>query len=72
MNYKEEIFNIIKSRTKKDFNENTIIRDLGLDSIDMVEMVVEFEEKFNLEIPSNKINGIKTIKDLLEIVENLS
>lgn len=71
MKYKEEIFKIIKSKTNKSFDENTVIRDLGLDSIDMVEMVTDFEEKFNLSIPSEKIVSIKTIKDFIEIVEKL-
>lgn len=71
MKYKDEIFKYIKTKTNKNFDENTIIRDLGLDSIDMIEMIADFEEKFNLIIPTDKINGIKTIKDFLNIVDNL-
>ncbi len=34
MKYKDEIYKIIKTKTNKSFNDDTIIRDLGLDSID--------------------------------------
>lgn len=71
MKYKDEVFKVIKSKTSKSFDENTIIRDLGLDSIDMVEMIADFEDKFQISIPSSKINSIKTIKDLLNVLEEL-
>lgn len=72
MKYKDEIFKVIKSKTSKPFNEETIIRDLGLDSIDMVEMIADFEEKFNIVVPSEKVNGIKTIKDFLDLLDEVS
>ncbi len=72
MKYKNEIFNIIKSKTSKSFDENTVIRDLGLDSLDMVEMIADFEDQFNIEIPTDKINGVKTIKDLLNLIDSIS
>lgn len=72
MKYKNEIFNIIKSKTSKSFDENTVIRDLGLDSLDMVEMIADFEDQFSIEIPTDKINGVKTIKDLLNLIDSIS
>ncbi|MBD5423487.1 MAG: acyl carrier protein [Mycoplasma sp.] len=72
MKYKNEVFKIIKSKTSKSFDENTVIRDLGLDSIDMVEMIADFEDNFNIQIPTEKINGVKTIKDLLNVLEEVS
>ena len=71
MKYKEAVFQAIKSRTSKSFDEMTNIRDLGLDSIDLIEMVVEFEEQFGITIPSEKINAIKTIRDLLTLLDGL-
>lgn len=72
MKYKDEIYKIIQSKTNKSFNDNTVIRDLGLDSIDMVEMIADFEDNFNITIPSNKINDVKTIGDLLNVLEEIS
>lgn len=72
MKYKQEIFNIIKSKTNRPFNEDTLIRDLGFDSLDLVEMIADFEEQTGVEIPSEKITEIKTIKNFLEILDKIS
>lgn len=72
MKYKDEVFKIIKSQTSKNFDEETNIRDLGLDSLDLVELIVEFEEKIGIDIPNNKITNIKTIKDILNLLDELS
>ena len=72
MKYKDEVFKIIKTKTNKPFNESTVIRDLGLDSIDMVEMIADFEDNFNITVPSEKINNVKTIDDLLNVLEEIS
>lgn len=72
MKYRDEVFNAIKSKTSKSFDENTVIRDLGLDSIDMVEMIADFEDNFGISIPSSKVNSIKTIKDILDLLDELS
>ena len=68
MKYKEEVFAAIKSKTSKAFDLESNIRDLGLDSLDLVEMMVEFQEKYNIEIPTEKMNQIKTIKDILDAI----
>ena len=46
--------------------------DKVLDSIDMVEMIADFEDNFHITIPSNKINDVKTIGDLLNVLEEIS
>lgn len=71
MKYKKEIFEIIKQKTNKPFDLDTNIRDLGLDSIDMVEMITDFEEKFGVTIPSNKVNSVKTVRNILEVLESI-
>lgn len=68
MKYKDEVFKMISSRTSKSFDLNTNIRDLGLDSLDLVEMVIEFQEKYGIEIPTEKMSQIKTIQDLLDVL----
>ena len=71
MKYKDEVFKIIKFKTNKQFDESTVIRELGLDSIDLIEMVVEFEEQFNVSIPTEKIKDIKTVGDILSVLDSL-
>jgi acyl carrier protein len=48
----------------------SFVDDLGADSLDTVELVMEFEEKFNLEIPDDDAEKIKTVKDAVDYVEN--
>lgn len=45
--------------------------DLGADSLDLFEMVMALEESFNVEIPSEDLEKIKTIKDVKDYIEKL-
>lgn len=47
------------------------ITDLGADSIDVVEMVMAFEEEFGVEIPEENLEGIKTVADVVNYFESL-
>lgn len=46
------------------------IDDLGADSLDTVELVMAFEEEFNVEIPDDAAEKIRTVKDAIEFLEN--
>jgi acyl carrier protein len=46
--------------------------DLGADSLDVVELVMQFEEAFDLEIPDEDAEKIKTVKDAVEYIEKNS
>lgn len=69
MNNHDKILNIIKKRTNKKFNETTEISFLGLDSLDLVELIIEIEDELSLKITDEKLKNIKTINDLLVIIE---
>ena len=49
--------------------EASFIDDLGADSLDTVELVMAFEEEFNIEIPDDVAEKITTIKDAIEHIE---
>lgn len=49
--------------------ESTFIDDLGADSLDIVELIMAFEEEFNIEIPDDVAEKIKTVKDAVEYIE---
>ena len=42
--------------------------DLGADSLDCVELVMQIEEAFDLEIPDEDVENVKTVKDVLDYV----
>ena len=47
----------------------SFVDDLGADSLDMVELVMAFEEAFDIEIPDEDAEKIKTVKDAIEYIE---
>ncbi len=47
---------------------SSFIDDLGADSLDTVEMVMAFEEEFNIEIPDEDAEKIKTVKDAVDYI----
>ena len=48
----------------------SFVDDLGADSLDTVELVMAFEEEFNIEIPDDVAEKITTIKEAIEHIEN--
>jgi len=46
------------------------VEDLGADSLDVVELVMALEEKFDIEIPDDEAEKIQTVADVLTYVES--
>ncbi len=49
--------------------EAKFIDDLGADSLDIVELIMAFEEKFQIEIPETEAENIQTIQAVLDYLE---
>jgi len=50
--------------------ESKFVEDLGADSLDVVELVMALEEKFDIEIPDADAEAIATVGDALKYIEN--
>lgn len=50
--------------------EASITEDLGADSLDVVDLVMSIEESFNVEIPDEEVENIKTVGDIVKYIEN--
>ena len=50
--------------------EASFKNDLHIDSLDLFEMVMTLEEEFDVEIPSEDLEGIDTIADLIAYIES--
>ena len=50
--------------------DSTFIDDLGADSLDIFELIMAFEEEFNVEIPDDVAEKIKTVKDTVEYIDS--
>jgi len=48
----------------------SFIDDLGADSLDTVELVMALEEEFGVEIPDEDAEGIKTVQNAIDYVNN--
>ena len=53
-------------------NESKFIDDLGADSLDTVELVMAFEEEFEIEIPDEEAEKIATVQDAISYIESAS
>ncbi|MCE5195223.1 MAG: acyl carrier protein [Nitrospiraceae bacterium] len=49
--------------------ESSFVEDLGADSLDTVELVMAFEESFNIEIPDEDAEKIAKVKDAVEYIK---
>ena len=69
MNIKEEVAKILSKRVKvENLKEEDDLSALGLDSLDLVEVMLEIEEVFHIEFASEEIEGCKKLKDVLDLI----
>ncbi len=50
--------------------ESSFTNDLGADSLDTVELIMEFEKEFNIAIPDDQAEKISTVGDAIAYIEN--
>ncbi|RLA68294.1 MAG: acyl carrier protein [Epsilonproteobacteria bacterium] len=67
-----ETFNKIKellaSKTKSTVEMNSTLKDIGIDSLDLVEFVLEAEEIFGVRIDDEELMKFVTVKDVVEAI----
>lgn len=52
--------------------ETTLAEDLGADSLDVVDLLMSIEDTFDVEIPDEQVENIKTVGALVEYIESHS
>ena len=74
MSLNEKVTNIIVDKLSVDESrvvpEASFLDDLGADSLDTVELIMELEEEFDLEIPDEDAEKITTVGAALEYINN--
>jgi acyl carrier protein len=74
MTLEEKVISIIVEQldvTKEEcVLEASFIDDLGADSLDLVELIMEMEETFGLTIADNELEKIRTIKDVIDFLKS--
>ena len=66
---KEIIVEQLSLEADKVVSEASFINDLGADSLDTVELVMAFEEKFGLEIPDDDAEKITSVQDAVKYIK---
>jgi len=76
MTVEERVKNIIVEQLDVEVDQVTpdasFVDDLGADSLDIVELVMTMEEEFDLEIPDEDAEKIKSVGDVVEYVQTRS
>ena len=60
----EEHFN-----TKIENTNISLVDDIGADSLDVVEIVMQIEEEFDIEIPDEEVEKLTTVQEIIDYVE---
>ena len=69
---KDTVIDILKGhfgRDKDIIPETNMLNDLGGDDLDVVDVLMQIEEKLNIKIPEEETFDLQTVQQLLEVVE---
>ena len=74
MNTREQVIDIIVNKLGVEreivVDGASFTNDLGADSLDTVELIMEFEREFEINIPDNQAESISTVGEAISFVEN--
>ena len=51
--------------------ESDVVKDLGADSLVVVELLISLEDDYGISIPEDDIVNVKTVKDIVDMIEKL-
>ncbi len=51
--------------------ESDVVKDLGADSLDVVELLISLEDDYGISIPEDDIVNVKTVQDIVDMIERL-
>jgi acyl carrier protein len=52
-----------------DLSDNSTFDSLGIDSLDIVDLVIALEDEFSVDIPDDQIGNLKTVSDAVRFIE---
>ena len=65
----EALLGYVKNKSIKVEGSSQLRGELGLDSMDTIELVFQLEENFNIQISDDDLMGLKTVDDVVQYVE---
>ena len=70
MDLKNEVITNFKKVSKKDVTLDSNIKDLGLDSLDIVDLLMDLEDKYGVEFENEEMTSLATVGDVVKAVES--
>lgn len=67
----EIIANQLSLRDEEIKPDSRFVEDLGADSLDIVELIMEMEEEFDIEIPDEQVEKMTTVKDVTDYISKI-
>jgi len=69
---KEILVDVLGVKAEDIKTESRFVEDLGADSLDLVELIMSFEDKFGIQISDEQAEKIATVKDALDYIDKHS
>ena len=70
---KEKVISLIADKLGKKASqitlESKLVEDLGADSLDIVELIITFEDEFGISLPDEEVAKMKTIDDVVDYIQ---
>ncbi len=66
---KEILVDVLGAKDKDVTPESKFVDDLGADSLDLVELIMSFEDKFGIEISDEEAEKLETVQDALNYID---
>ena len=51
--------------------ESEVVKDLGADSLDVVELLMTLEDEYNITLPEDDVEGLKTVQDIVDMMNKI-
>lgn len=67
---KEMIAKQLNKPVEEITEEKELVKDLGADSLDNVELLMNFEDEFGITIPEEATANVKTVGDIVKLIES--
>ena len=71
----EKIIKLVAEKLNKKVEDikldSRLVEDLGADSLDVVELIMTFEDEFGISLPDEEVEKMKTIKDVITYIEKI-
>lgn len=71
MSIEERVIDIVNDMLGVEATEKDTFEDLYMDSLDLVEIIIECEQEFGYPITDDKVQNLKTVEDLVNLIKDL-